>query len=306
MRARRDRHGTITYCLARRDGTRVALGKDFKQACEMWAKEQCALVRLDRPTTALRLLAGFELCSLPPAEKQVAVRRNCEMQTLRSYFLERNDPRLHEINDEDGFLKWHMNDGGSGAPDAVIRLFRKVWKFAQQLELVNSNCPWRTFDLRKVRLQAEVADVVRTFASSPLKEFLEELWAVKPAASGRQGAHMDHAHVESLRAALEHAIKRAALMLSRCGRSDLLAPVYQLEIADLLALRNSPVLALCRPPGTIDLSHQRTEMLASLKARNNASDEERRLRSSLRGEKSSLTKDLGPLNGSIDILGAKQ
>lgn len=46
--------------------------------------------------------------------------------------------------------------------------------------------------------------------------------------------------------------------------------VYQLKIDSLVALRDSPALALCRPPGTILLNHQRSEIPASLKAANTA------------------------------------
>lgn len=251
-----------TYYMLRRDGTTVVLGHNFEHACSLWAQEQRSLVKLARPSTALGLLGGFEQCSLPLANVQVAARRSNEMKTLRSYFAERDDPELDAITEEKDFLRWYRNDRRSCAPDTAIRLFRMVWKFALQLELVSFNCPWSPLDLRKARLQAEAADVVRHFASSPLKEFLDDLLVAEVA----QQTHSEPDYSQRLQVELVLAVARAALMLRKSGRSDLLVPVYQLQIDELAALRNSAVLALCRPPGIIYLRHRRTEVLASLRA----------------------------------------
>lgn len=272
MRARRDRSGTATYYLMRRDGTKLALGKNFQLACSLWVQEQRALVKLAHPATALELLRGFEQCSLPLTKVRAAALRSNEIEVLTAYFSKQNDPALKAIQGEEDFLTWYRDDSRSSAPDTAIRLFRMMWQFALQLELVNISCPWSTLDLRKAQLKAEAADVVRQFSSSPLKEFLEELLTAKTAIAFGPSAHVEPGYAECLRVELAHAVTRATLMLRKSGRTDLLAPVFQLEIDDLIALRHSPVLALCRPPGKIFVNHQRVEVLASLKAANKASD----------------------------------
>lgn len=92
--------------------------------------------------------------------------------------------------------------------------------------------------------------MVRQFAMSPLKEFLEDLLIAKTATAVGQSPHMEPAYAERLRVELAHAVTCATVILRKCGRSDLPAPVYQLKIDSLVALRDSPALALCRPPGT--------------------------------------------------------
>ena len=84
---------------------------------------------------------------------------------------------------------------------------------------------------------------------------------------------VDSNSVERLRVELSHAVSRAVTMLRKSGRTDLVAPVYQLEINDLLSLRRSTFLALIRPPGSILLQHQRAEILASLRTKTKCSDD---------------------------------
>jgi hypothetical protein len=94
------------HYLVHRDGTKVVLGTTFERACLLWAEEKRSLVKLARPTTALRLLADFESCSLPLTGVRAATRRSNEMRMLRSYFLERDDPNLDMIKGEADFLSW--------------------------------------------------------------------------------------------------------------------------------------------------------------------------------------------------------
>jgi hypothetical protein len=83
---------------------------------------------------------------------------------------------------------------------------------------------------------------------------------------------MDPGYSERLRLGLTLAVSRAVVMLRKSGRPDLVVPVYQLKVDELLALQNSVILALARPPGNIFLDHQRTEVLGSLNDETNASD----------------------------------
>jgi len=267
MRKRRDRNGTATYYLVRQDGTKtkIVLGQNFELACARWVQEQQSLVKLARPTTALGLLSGFEQCSLPLASRQAAARRGDEMEILRGYFTKHDDPGLEAIAGEDAFLTWYSNGSHSSSPDTVIRMFRLVWRFALQLEITNTTCPWHTFDLRKARLKMEAADVVRLFASSPLKELLEALLG-KTTVTTRQPGVDESDYAEHIKVKLKHAVSRAVVMLRKSGRSDLVAPVYQLDIDELFALGNSATLALARPPGLIFLDHKREEVLSSLKS----------------------------------------
>jgi hypothetical protein len=87
-----------------------------------------------------------------------------------------------------------------------------------------------------------------------------------------QTSDMDPGYSERLRLGLTLAVSRAVVMLRKSGRPDLVVPVYQLKVNELLALQNSVILALARPPGNIFLDHQRTEVLGSLNDETNASD----------------------------------
>lgn len=116
----------------------------------------------------------------------------------------------------------------------------------------------------------EAADVVRHFASTPLSEFLDALLGKSTSTSGHCGVD-GYDYTERMQYELKRAVTRAVLMLRKCGRADLVAPVYQLKIGELIALRDSAILPLARPPGVILLNHQRNEILGSIKAKANAS-----------------------------------
>ncbi|MFM0125941.1 hypothetical protein P0D73_45180 [Paraburkholderia sp. RL18-101-BIB-B] len=271
MRARRDRNGAVTYYLLRKDGSKLVLGQNFELACAQWVHEQQSRVALARPATAIELLHGFEQCSLPLASRQATARRRSEMETLRVFFTEHGDPKLEEITGEGVFLRWYGGAVRPGQPDSAIRMFRLVWKSASKLGIVSTSCPWNTFDLRKAQLKMEAADVVRHFASAPLSELLEDLMGRTAVTTVEFPGAVDSDSAERLRVELSHAASRAVMMLRKSGRPDLVAPVYQLEINDLLALRRSTCLALIRPPGSILLQHQRAEILASIKTKTKCS-----------------------------------
>jgi hypothetical protein len=273
MRARRDRNGAVTYYLLREDGSKLVLGQNFELACAQWVHEQQSRVALARPATALELLHGFEQCSLPLASRQATTRRRSEMDTLRAFFTEHGDPKLEGITGEDVFLRWYGGVTHPGQPDGAIQMFRLVWKSASKLGIVSTGCPWNTFDLRKAQLKMEAADVVRHFASAPLSELLEDLMGRTAVTTVEFPGAVESDYVERLRVELSHAASRAVMMLRKSGRTDLVAPVYQLEINDLLSLRRSTCLALIRPPGSIVLQHQRAEILASLETKTRCSDD---------------------------------
>jgi hypothetical protein len=267
MRAHRHRNGAVTYYLLRDDSSKLVLGQNFELACARWVHEQQSRVALTRPATAVELLHRIEQCSLPLASRQATARRRSEMDTLRAFFTEQGDPKLEDITGEDVFLRWYGNAARPGQPDSAIRMFRSVWKSASKLGIVGTGCPWNTFDLRKAQLKMEAADIVRHFASAPLAEFLEDLMGRAAANTVELQGAMDQESVGRLRVELSHAVSRAVMMLRKSGRTDLVAPVYQLEINDLLSLRRSTFLALIRPPGSILLQHQRAEILASLRTK---------------------------------------
>jgi hypothetical protein len=83
--------------------------------------------------------------------------------------------------------------------------------------------------------------------------------------------------MQYLQVLLKQAASTAVAQLRACGRMDLVAPVYQVTIDDLLSLRGSPILSLARPPGRISLEHRRREYLNSLKTPTQSSRESKRL-----------------------------
>ncbi|MCO5397968.1 hypothetical protein [Ralstonia soli] len=250
--------------MLRPEGQKLILGNDFGVACSRWVDEQHTRVRQSRPATALALLDAFEQCSLPLLDTHATAHRSSELAILREYFTDRGNPRLEAIDGEVDFLTWYGAANHASLADAVIRLFRFVWKFSQQLEISNDACPWKSFDLSKARLQLEAVDVVYGFASVPLKDLLGELLA-KAATTIVEQDH-DPSESKIMQVQLKQAVSLAVTRLRSCGRLDLVSAVYQLTVDDLIALRGSPTVALARPSGRILLDHRRKEALASLRS----------------------------------------
>lgn len=264
MRVRRNRDGISTFYMLCPGGQKLILGNDFGVACSRWVDEQHTRVRQSRPATALALLDAFEQCSLPLLDTHATAHRSSELAILREYFTKRGNPRLEAINCEVDFLTWYGAAKRASLADAVIRLFRLVWKFSQRLEISNDDCPWKSLDLSKVRLQLEAVDVLHVFSSAPLKDLLGELLAKAETTTTEQDR--DPGESKDLQAQLKQAASLAVARLRRCGRLDLVRPVYQLTVDDLIALRGSPTVALARPPGRILLEHRRKEALAALRS----------------------------------------
>ncbi|CAJ0895810.1 hypothetical protein [Ralstonia flatus] len=264
MRARRNRDGTSTFYMLRPGGQKLILGNDFGVACSRWVDEQHTRVRQSRPATALALLDAFEQCSLPLLDTHATAHRSNELAILREYFTKRRNPRLEAINCEVDFLTWYGAAKRASLADAVIRLFRLVWKFAQRLEISNDACPWKSFDLSKARLQLEAADVLHGFAPPPLKDLLGALLTKGETTTIEHDR--DPSESKSLQVQLRQAVSLAVARLRSCGRLDLVPAMYQLTVDDLIALRGSPTVALARPPGRILLEHRRKEALASLRS----------------------------------------
>ncbi|MFM0375767.1 hypothetical protein PQQ72_01930 [Paraburkholderia strydomiana] len=278
MRSRRGRDNTRTFYLIQPDGTRLMLGQDFRLACQRWVDVQQSQVQQERPDTALALLSGFQRCSLPSPSSAAFLRRQAELATLRDYFADAGDPLLDTIASEADFLTWYIHRKHATSPDAVVRIFRHVWIFAQELEIVGRACPWKSLDLSKVRLKLEAADVVYRFASAPLTGLLEELLGKRlPRTIEPHRAPSVPDDMQYLQVLLKQAASTAVAQLRACGRMDLVAPVYQLTIDDLLSLRGSPILSLVRPPGRISLEHRRREYLNSLKTPTQSSRESKGL-----------------------------
>lgn len=267
MRARRNRDGTSTFYMVRPDGERLILGRDLRIACSRWLEEQHARAKAASPSTALSLLDAFGKCSLPFDSEQVTARRIREVKILQQFFSECGDPALEAIRSEDEFLTWYKRRKRATSADRVVRMFRLVWKFAQQLEVTHDDCPWTSVDFSKIRLQMEAVDVVDAFASSPLKDLTQELLGNSHTKSLAHCCANSEAHRERLRADLRQARDRSVTALRACGRLDLVRPVFQLDVESLLALRDVPHLALVRPPGRILLGHERAIARRSLRAK---------------------------------------
>jgi hypothetical protein len=163
-------------------------------------------------------------------------------------------------------LTWYGARRHISSADAVIRIFRLAWKFSRQLGLSEEVCPWNSVDLSKARLQLDAVDVVYGFASLPLKDLLGELLAKAATTTGAQRLNPGDPHrLHGLQVQLAQAKSTAVERLRSCGRLDLVPPVLKLTVDDLVALRESPVIALAWPPGRILLDHRRREALAALR-----------------------------------------
>ncbi|MGF6982581.1 hypothetical protein QFZ99_002058 [Paraburkholderia atlantica] len=271
MGCRLGRDGSPTYNLKAPSGKKVWLGKNYRYACLQWVELQKWKVKQSPPTTALDLLTAFQQCSLPLPSEEAAIRRRAELANLRRFFADHNDPPLHAITSEGALVIWHMSAKRPAPLGRVIGLFRHIWRFALDLEFCDENCPWKPFDLTNARRKMEAVDVVRGFSTGPLKALLEELL-------GKAGMTTDEQIVDptlprqrhQLLVQLRQAVACAVEALRACGRMDLIVPVYELTLDDLVALRGSPVLALTRPPGRILLGHRRKEQLNSILLREKA------------------------------------
>jgi hypothetical protein len=267
MRARRNRDGTSTFYMVRPDGEKLILGQDLRIACSRWLEEQHARTKAVSPRTALSLLDAFGKCSLPLDSEQATARRIREVTILQEFFSECGDPPLDVIGSEHEFLAWYQRSKRATPADRVVRMLRLVWKFALQLEITHDDCPWKSVDFSKGRLQMEAVDVVDAFASSQLKELTQELLGNSQTESLAYRCANSAAHREQLRSELIHAKDRSVTALRACGRLDLVRPVFQLDLESLLALLDLPHLASVRPPGRILLGHERAIALRSLRAK---------------------------------------
>ena len=199
--------------------------------------------------------------------ERATARRIREVTILQEFFSECGDPPLEVIGSEDEFLTWYHRSKRATPADRVVRMFRLVWKFALQLEITHDDCPWKSVDFSKGRLQMEAVDVVDAFAPSQLKDLTQELLGISQTDSLAYRCANSAAHREQFRSELSHAKDRSVTALRACGRLDLVRPVFQLDLESLLALLDVPHLASVRPPGRILLGHERAIALRSLRAK---------------------------------------
>jgi hypothetical protein len=264
--ARRNQHRVVIYSLKGHNEKEVVVGTDRDLALQMWAREREAQVQLGPPTTALELLESFSRCSLPLPDQHATRIRRAEMATLAAYFRRECDPCLNAIQHEMSFLQWHEQRRHACAPDAAVRLFRLVWRFAMRLEIVQHDCPWKSLDLRQSRLQMEVIEVLYNCATTPLKELLGDiLRQTKASTTTNTLDEFQCTKPGDLPQALAIASKDAVERLRSCGRVDLIPAVHQLTVERLFQLSTSPHTKFCVPPGRIDLGHRRKEALTALK-----------------------------------------
>lgn len=263
MRSRRGRNGTVTYYMLAKFGRRVPLGKDFAQACARWVHEQKEQVKQDHPATAIALLDAFVQCSLPQPSEQAANSRRVELDTLRDYFAQWGNPGFDAINSEKCFLNWCKCDTRVRIPDRPIGLFRRIWKFALELDLTKRPCPWSPVDLQNLRITLEAVDVLSLFATGPLRQLLLQILGsgdstgVTIVASARE-------YETRFAGDLLVAIDQAISSLRASGRAELVPRTASITAAKLLALLETPEVELARPPGRLLLEHRRLELKKAL------------------------------------------
>ena len=264
MRSRPGRNGTVTYYMLTKSGRRISLGKDFALACARWVHQQKQQVKQDPPATAIALLDAFVQCSLPQPSERTAICRCAELDTLRDYFAGCGNPGFEAINSETLFLNWCKRDNRVRIPDGPIRLFRRVWKFALELDLTKRPCPWNPVDLRSLRVTLEAVDVLSMFAAGSLRQLLLEILGSGDTSGTTIGQSSAMECEPSLAKDLRVAIDRAISSLRASGRAQLAPRTASITTAELFTLLETPEVELARPPGRLLLEHRRLELKKAL------------------------------------------
>ncbi|WP_036046984.1 hypothetical protein [Paraburkholderia mimosarum] len=247
-----------------KSGRRIVLGKDFTLACARWVHEQKEQVKESPPATASGLLDAFVQCSLPQPNERAAVIRYVELNTLRDYFSARGDPGYDVINSEKCFLSWCKRDNRVRIPDGPIRLFRRVWKFALELDLTKRPCPWNPVDLRSLRVTLEAVDVLSMYATGSLRHLLLQILGKGDSSGTTIGQSSAMEYETSLAKDLLGAIDRAISSLRASGRAQLVPRIAGITSAELVKLLETPEIVLARPPGRLLLEHRRLELKEAL------------------------------------------
>jgi len=264
MRSRPGRKGTVTYYMLSKCGRRITLGKDFTLACARWVHEQKEQVKEDPPATAVALLDAFVQCSLPQPNERAAICRYVELDTLRDYFAARGAPGYDAIDSEKCFLDWCKRDKRVRIPDRPIGLFRRIWKFALELDLTNRPCPWNPVDFQNLRVTLEAVDVLSMYATGSLRQLLLQILGSGDSSGTTIGQSSAMECKTSLAEDLLVAIDRAISSLRASGRAQLVPRTASITSAELLALLETPEVELARPPGRLLLEHRRLELKAAL------------------------------------------
>ncbi|WP_154671388.1 hypothetical protein [Paraburkholderia mimosarum] len=264
MRSRPARNGTVTYYVLTKAGRRISLGKDFTLACVRWVHHRKDEVKHDPPATAIALLDAFVLCSLPQPNEQAANWRSFELNTLRDYFTGCGNPGFDAITGEKCFLNWCKRENRVRIPDGPIRLLRRVWKFALELDLTKRPCPWSPVDLRHLRVTLEAVDVLSMFATGSLRQLLLEILGSGDSDGTTTGQSSALENEGSLAADLLVAIDQATSSLRASGRAQLVPRTASITPAELFTLLQTPEVELARPPGRLLLEHRRLELKKAL------------------------------------------
>ncbi|MEM5426757.1 hypothetical protein [Paraburkholderia ferrariae] len=250
-----------------KSGRRIPLGRDFTLACARWVHEQKEQVKESPPATTSGLLDAFVQCSLPQASERSAFCRCAELDTLRDYFTACGNPGFEAINSETCFLNWCKRDNRVRIPDGPIRLLRRVWKFALELDLTKRPCPWNPVDLRNLRVTLEAVDVLSMFAAGSLRQLLLEILGSGDSSGTTIGQSSSMECEVSLAKDLLVAIDRAISSLRASGRAQLVPRTASITTAELFTLLETPEVALARPPGRLLLEHRRLELKEALNSK---------------------------------------
>lgn len=274
FRSRRQRSGAVYfYFFPATGGKEVPLGKDVRAALEEYQVLQRKLLVATRPhgLSALDLLRQFEKCNPKPANRHATERQAHELMLLRAFFSEKENPLAHSIPDLLTYQQWLENRTDTRNFDSV-RLFRRAWEFMRRHEYLTGTCPWTSVPSYSERVALELADILCSYSASELKRMLAQLLdpkgldntAFQPTFTAKSD-QLGSDPFDDLRGQLANAKHAAAIALTSCQRDDLVAPLLKLTIDDLIRVLRSATRVRHLPPGRIDLTMPRKQVISRLR-----------------------------------------
>jgi hypothetical protein len=264
--ARVQRSGrTFFYFRASPNEKEVPLGNDLEAALARYQfiqKDQF-LSAQGKEIRVLDLLAHFQRCSTPPAERHGRMRRKSELKGLVNFFTDIDNPVIVSIPAMHQFEQWSLRRNEVRSLDSV-RLFRNIWRFFVRHNYIEFPCPWTVTGQYHERVTLELIDILYPYADTPLREVLE---VALRCSSDESALLLDETSKKGLLHALRKAKDAACFDLKQSFRNDLLPALHNLS-SEML---NQAILSATRiknlPIGKINLNDPKRQIIASARQR---------------------------------------
>jgi hypothetical protein len=271
MWPRRQRSGTVYYYYSfDRKEKEIALGNDLPAAIARYHKLEIERLTASFTTSIsmIQIITQFERCEPHPEARHAVKRRSNELKLLNSFFAEIGSPSMANIGSQSEYETWLRHRNKATGFDS-IRLLRAIWRFAQRYGYVANECPWTPTSQQKERVNMEIADVLLPYSETELHALLEEILNPRPAAATNRIPTESlpenfQKSLDGLEFELDIAKLAALRDLRDSYRDDLARALQNITVQHLVDLLTSSTRLMHVPPGTIDLTARRRNLISDL------------------------------------------